>query len=156
MKKSQIDKLVFFLLLVWIIGIFAAPLIHVLPEAVGFLFLWKHSYSFVCHQQPDKCYTVAGESLSVCARCLGIYAGSLVGLLIAIVFPRIKRRVTGVTSILIFLVIMSGDVFLVLLGVYPYNKIRASVTGALVGFTLISYIYPEIRKFLLEKRNNDS
>jgi uncharacterized membrane protein len=36
----------------------------------------------VCHQIPDRCFTLGGHPLGVCGRCLGIYAGFLAGLLL--------------------------------------------------------------------------
>jgi uncharacterized membrane protein len=36
----------------------------------------------VCHQIPDRCFALGGHPLAVCGRCLGIYAGVLVGLLL--------------------------------------------------------------------------
>ena len=37
--------------------------------------------SIVCHQRPDRSFHRAGVQLPVCAHCLGLYAGGLLGVL---------------------------------------------------------------------------
>ena len=42
-----------------------------------------HRYlNIFCHQKPDRCFEYAGLHMGVCARCIGIYAGFLVGALL--------------------------------------------------------------------------
>jgi uncharacterized membrane protein len=38
--------------------------------------------SHICHQRPERSFHVFGAQLPVCARCVGIYAGATVGLLL--------------------------------------------------------------------------
>jgi uncharacterized membrane protein len=37
--------------------------------------------SFVCHQIPERSFHIAGAQLPVCARCTGLYAGGLIGVI---------------------------------------------------------------------------
>jgi len=53
-----------------------------------FAFALQHAFALVCHQQPERSFFLFGGSVAVCARCLGIYVGAAIGLLI-----RIQRRV---------------------------------------------------------------
>jgi uncharacterized membrane protein len=39
-------------------------------------------FSPVCHQIPGRCFQFHGQSLAVCGRCLGIYAGFAAGLVL--------------------------------------------------------------------------
>jgi len=39
-------------------------------------------FSPLCHQVRDRCFTLGGQPLAVCGRCLGIYGGFLAGLLL--------------------------------------------------------------------------
>ncbi len=42
-----------------------------------------HRYlNIFCHQKPDRCFEYTGLHMGVCARCIGIYAGFLVGALL--------------------------------------------------------------------------
>jgi uncharacterized membrane protein len=47
-----------------------------------FGFALQRGFSLVCHQQTDRSLVLFGGSVAVCARCLGIYLGAAVGLLI--------------------------------------------------------------------------
>ena len=42
----------------------------------------RGAFALVCHQRPERCFWIAGFPVAVCARCLGIYLGAAVGLLI--------------------------------------------------------------------------
>lgn len=48
----------------------------------------QRAFALVCHQQTERSFMLFGESVAVCARCLGIYFGAAVGLLL-----RVSRRV---------------------------------------------------------------
>ena len=45
-------------------------------------------YSPLCHQRPERSYDLWGQQLSVCSRCLGIYAGFFFS---AFLYPVYKR-----------------------------------------------------------------
>ena len=40
------------------------------------------AFAPTCHQQPDRCLDLGAGRLAVCARCAGLYAGGLLGLLV--------------------------------------------------------------------------
>jgi uncharacterized membrane protein len=48
----------------------------------------QRGFALVCHQQPDRSFFLFGGSVAVCARCLGIYFGAAMGLLL-----RVPRRI---------------------------------------------------------------
>ena len=48
----------------------------------------QRGFGLVCHQQPERSFVLFGGSVAVCARCLGIYFGATMGLLL-----RVSRRV---------------------------------------------------------------
>lgn len=49
---------------------------------------WQKSmFSFVCHQQLFRSYSIQGVPLAVCSRCLGIYNGLFLGLAVFSNFP---------------------------------------------------------------------
>lgn len=51
------------------------------------------AFAPTCHQQPDRCLDLGAGKLAVCARCAGLYAGGLLGLL-ASVLSGVRRRPT--------------------------------------------------------------
>lgn len=46
-------------------------------------FILSKALEMVCHQKPERCLTIGGAPMLVCARCLGIYCGALMGILLA-------------------------------------------------------------------------
>lgn len=76
---------------------FAALALAVAAVSVPYLFTHNfllvalalhHAFSLVCHQRPERSFRIFGAPIAVCARCLGIYLGSAIGLLF-----RTSRRV---------------------------------------------------------------
>jgi uncharacterized membrane protein len=60
-------------------GFVVAPLLEHHGLAAG---SWlRLGYAPACHQQPDRCLDLGAGQLAVCARCAGLYAGGLLGLL---------------------------------------------------------------------------
>jgi len=51
----------------------------------GFLviaFGLERGFALVCHQRPERSFWMFGAPVAVCARCLGIYIGAAIGLLL--------------------------------------------------------------------------
>ncbi len=68
---------VLLVLLLMLAAIFAAPL---LAESASTASLLLYSaFSWVCHQRPQRTWCADGYPLAVCVRCLGLYAGALIG-----------------------------------------------------------------------------
>jgi uncharacterized membrane protein len=68
---------VLLVVLAWNVALFAAPrgtprLAAASTYLVG---------SLICHQQPERSFYRNSAQLPVCARCLGLYVGSLVGVI---------------------------------------------------------------------------
>jgi uncharacterized membrane protein len=63
----------------------AAPLLLFIPTLS---FALQRGFALVCHQQAERSFFVFGGSVAVCARCLGIYLGAAIGLLV-----RVPRQV---------------------------------------------------------------
>jgi uncharacterized membrane protein len=47
----------------------------------------QRGFALVCHQQPERSFILFGGSIAVCARCLGIYLGAGMGLLLRVPRP---------------------------------------------------------------------
>ncbi len=48
----------------------------------GLGFILHNTFALVCHQQPERSFWIFGTPVAVCARCLGIYLGAAIGLLL--------------------------------------------------------------------------
>lgn len=42
----------------------------------------QRGFALVCHQRPERSFWLFGAPVAVCARCLGIYIGAAIGLLL--------------------------------------------------------------------------
>ncbi len=62
----------------WCTGFVLAPWLEHHGAAAG---SWlRLGFSPTCHQQPARCLDLGDGPLAVCARCAGLYAGGLLGL----------------------------------------------------------------------------
>ena len=59
-----------------------------LAHSPEFGFALQRGFALVCHQQTERSFVLFGGTMAVCARCLGIYLGAAVGLLL-----RLPRQV---------------------------------------------------------------
>ncbi len=66
--------------LAWVVMIFYPVMDGLDGSLSGISALLYVFFKPVCHQQMDRCLWIAGTSLPVCARCLGIYLGGVLGL----------------------------------------------------------------------------
>jgi len=53
---------------------------------------------WVCHQQPERSWHLAGKPLAVCVRCFGLYVGALLAVLLGGKFWR--RPALGMVAVL--------------------------------------------------------
>jgi len=66
----------------WCAGFVLAPWLEHRGSPAG---SWlRLAYAPTCHQQPDRCLDLGAGKLAICARCAGLYAGGLLGLLAAV------------------------------------------------------------------------
>ena len=54
---------------------------------------WRLLFRVMCHGIPSRCIELFGAPMPLCARCTGIYAGMLVGILIFWAVPLLRERV---------------------------------------------------------------
>ena len=75
--------------------------------------LLEYLASFVCHQAPERTLTIGSHFLPLCARCTGIYAGFLTGIIFQIITARRVNRIpslglSAISAILVFTLIIEG------------------------------------------------
>jgi len=72
-------------------GLFCAVVVLIPLAEIGGLSwasLGRLALKPACHQIPERCLDFGAGPLPVCARCAGLYAGGLVGLLITVLTSR--------------------------------------------------------------------
>ena len=135
--------------LAWLTAIVLAPYLRSRGEGAAASFLYA-VFAPVCHQIPGRSFFFRGFPLAVCARCLGIYAGALAGL-VAYPFVRGFSRV-GLPATRLFLLLslpigldFSGG----LLGLWSSpNGLRAA-TGFAWGLILPFYFVTGVAELLM-------
>ena len=85
----------------------------------------------LCHQNPARCYSVAGQPAGLCVRCLWIYLGLAAGHLWYAWFP--LREKLALRVMLAAAALMAADVGLETLGVYDNVKWIRAATGFFFG-----------------------
>ena len=86
-------------LIFWLGAIVLAPiLIDSSPGISRFLYT---IFDPICHQDPDRCFTLFNAPLAVCTRCFGIYIGSLAGLTVYPFLKNFKNTVVPPVELLI-------------------------------------------------------
>jgi uncharacterized membrane protein len=108
-------------------------------------------YSIVCQQSEQALVNLNNYHVLVCARCLGIYSGAILLLLITMT---ISFKVNfGLKFLLIFSAPMIIDAIAVRLSFYPYSKMFAFITGFLFGAIVLFYILDTIETSFYTNQN---
>jgi uncharacterized membrane protein len=145
---SGLAKKVYFIILtfslIWLVMIFLAPLIMnsgELPSRISsFIYVF---FSKVCHQEDSRSFHLAGHKLAVCSRCVWIYAGFFIGVLI---YP-FKYKLNNISPPSVWLLIIAiffliCDVLSDSLGIIENTYLSRSLTGFLIGIVLPLYLLP--------------
>jgi uncharacterized membrane protein len=112
----------------------------------------KQLYSTVCHQHNQKSFTCNNIFFLVCARCTGIYAGTLFSALLLTVSS--KQFVLKTKFLILLSTPMLLDVILLYFGIYNYNHSLSALTGFLFGSAVFLYILSAIENLLFSKKKN--
>ena len=140
---------------VWAVIIVAAPVAlqsatAAVPASVVYI-----ASSRICHQRPERSFTIAGFQMPVCARCSGLYLSAAVGTLLA---WGARRRTPSTRALMIAALPTAMTFVLELAGVMPFsNKARAIAAlplGAVVGWLFVRMLRYDSR--LDASKNTDS
>ena len=111
--------------------VFLAVLPPFLPAGAGGWIM--QAFAPVCHQLIDRSFQIDGVQLAVCHRCLGAYAGLLVGTILFLIVAREPKSLRPLTVLIIAtlpgVVDWSGDV----LGLWVNTPTSRVLTGAFFG-----------------------
>jgi len=81
----------------------AAPLLAASHPFAALLI--RNFFSRLCHQDPSRSFVVDGSTVAVCVRCLGIYWGAAVGMVVRL---RMARRLLAVAVVLNLVDVATG------------------------------------------------
>ena len=153
-KEGQVRLtflLSFLIFSAWLAGIFLAPYLQSLSSSWARLVY--AAYAPFCHQIPERSLSCFGHPLAVCTRCLGIYSGILLGL---ILYPFIRgwKEVRAPESRVFFslsapIVLDTAANFL---GVWKSSGAVRLATGLLWGVLLPFYLITGWVDFLRQRQ----
>jgi uncharacterized membrane protein len=106
-------------------------------------FVLYQMFAKVCHQIPERAFSLEGHPLAVCARCTGIYFGFVAGVL---VYPLVRSLRRGDAPARKWLFVAAApallDFALGFFGIWENTHWSRSVTGALLGAVAAFYVVP--------------
>ena len=108
----------------------------------------RYVFSHLCHQDPQRSLSLAGVFLPVCNRCLALYLGGFLGVLLAPLAHGHAAWLLGRRALLLGPLLLTGlDAGLDLVGVRNATLWSRVVTGGLAGTALGLYaaLYLESR-----------
>lgn len=140
--KFKLKYFLFFIISLWIIGIFWELISSYFNSAILLLPFMKYNYSLVCHTQTDKLFQIGHYHTLVCSRCFGIYLGIFISSFFSLFNLKliINAKIFVLSSIPMII-----DILLYTFNVYEYSQLIALLTGLLFGiigyFFIIDSIY---------------
>jgi uncharacterized membrane protein len=110
------------------------------------------SFSYVCHQIPERSFFIAGHQFAVCARCTGLYAGFAAA---TFVYPLVRslRRVSAPPRKWLFIAAapLAIDFALGFFGIWDNTHSSRFLTGALLGSVSVFYVMPGLMDLSLRE-----
>lgn len=109
-------------------------------------------FSAACHQIPGRSFHVEGFPLAVCARCLGLYAGGLAGLLLyPAVRPLARTRAPWRGWLLLASAPTAVDFAVGFLGLWENTHWSRLLTALPAGAACAFYVVPALAELSAEK-----
>jgi uncharacterized membrane protein len=141
-KAAVVYAALLMLSLAWLGLLLVPPLLMADGHPLSAMILYR-SLSAVCHQIPERSFHLHGFALGVCSRCMGIYAGFVIGLML---YP-FARSLREEALLQRRWLILAGLPLLVdfgggLLGLFNNTFLSRAATGALAGSLAAFYILP--------------
>lgn len=132
-----------------IVLIVGAPL--ALKAGLPFLALTLYrSFSYLCHQIPERSFFVGEHPFAVCSRCFGLYVGFATAV---VIYPLVKSlRTTEAPErkwLLVAAVPMAIDFSVEFFGLGHNTHFSRFSTGALIGAVAVFYIVPGLMELSL-------
>ena len=125
-----------------VIATVAAPVALAFGHA-GFSEIIYQTFSYLCHQIPERSFHLAGHQFAVCSRCTGLYAGfAFATLALPLVRPLKRTDTPHVIWLLLSAVPLAIDFGLTYFEIWQNNHFTRVTTGALFGAVAALYVVP--------------
>jgi uncharacterized membrane protein len=104
-------------------------------------------FHFLCHQDPDRSFQIAGHQMAVCERCVAIYGALLLG---GLLFALLRSRLVPLSprGLLMFALPMAIDGLTQLPGLRESTWELRVVTGVLFGLGVCWTVLPHLERGL--------
>ena len=123
-------------------AIIGAPLSHSYGYTTLAAAIYK-TFSYVCHQIPERSFHLAGHKFGVCSRCTGLYSGFALAALAYPLTRSLKRTDTPrIFWLMLAALPLAIDFSLGYFSIWPNTHLSRFVTGGLLGATAVFYIVP--------------
>jgi uncharacterized membrane protein len=100
-------------------------------------------FGMFCHQLPERSFFIAGHPLAVCARCIGLYGGFA---LVLVLYPLIRSLRSVVLPPAKWLFLAAAPLFvdfsLTFFGIWENTHTSRLLTGMLMGGATVFYVMP--------------
>lgn len=101
------------------------------------------TFSFLCHQIPERSFHIAGQQFAVCSRCTGLYTGFTMAILTYPLFRSLRKTETpSLVWLFASAVPLAVDFSLTYFGVWENTHFTRFTTGALFGTVAAIFILP--------------
>jgi uncharacterized membrane protein len=128
---------------VWAVLIVAAPVALHSRTALRPVSMLYASSSRICHQRPERSFSIAGFQMPVCARCSGLYVSAAAGTLLA--WPRRRRTARMPRGLLFAAALPTAITFtLEVIGVMRFSNVLRTLAalplGACAGWLFVQML----------------
>lgn len=101
------------------------------------------SFSYFCHQIPERSFFIFGQQFAVCARCTGLYAGFTVATVLYPIVRSLKQTEAPPRKwLFIAAAPLAVDFALGYFGIWENTHSSRFATGALLGAVSVFYVMP--------------
>jgi len=97
-------------------------------------------FSFLCHQDPVRCWAPGGVPLAICQRCTGVYAGAaLMLLLLPLMRFRPTKRLTALHAVFVLQMVVFG------FHLVPHPATGRTLSGQLFIIGVLYFLWGSLR-----------
>lgn len=116
-----------------------------LAIANGASMQWRMLFRLLCHGMVTRCLELFGVPMPVCARCVGIYAGMLAGVLAFVLMPFLREKVVRRVA-LVAVVPLALDGLTQLTGLRESTPELRMITGLIAGIAFGLWILSAVER----------